>query len=220
MRAKHLLWATFMMGCAISQSPSASVDCTAVCGGRGLEMAGTMIDPSGRESCLCLKPAVISGISFLNNLGSFSEQLLDRSHPPPPSATPPSVAARAPEPEGARVEGIVAGIRKISDTEYIVERAFLDAVLSDSTDLARGARVVPSFKGGRPEGFKLFSIRPNSLYAALGLLNGDTVLTLGGVALASPDQALAAYQAIRGAKEIRADILRGEQPITFKYTIH
>ena len=38
--------------------------------------------------------------------------------------------------------------------------------------IATQARIVPSFKNGVANGFKLFSIQPGSLYSAIGVENG------------------------------------------------
>jgi len=54
----------------------------------------------------------------------------------------------------------------------VVSRAELDAALNDPSRLER-TNVVPSFKDGRANGFKLFGVRPGGAYAKLGIQNGD-----------------------------------------------
>jgi general secretion pathway protein C len=48
--------------------------------------------------------------------------------------------------------------------------------------VAKGARVVPAVKNGKPDGFKLYAIRPSSVYSKLGLTNGDTIQSINGFA--------------------------------------
>ena len=54
------------------------------------------------------------------------------------------------------------GIRQLSDTQYVVARSELNNALTNLPDLATKARIVPSFKNGVADGFKFFSIVPDS----------------------------------------------------------
>jgi general secretion pathway protein C len=100
-----------------------------------------------------------------------------------------------------------------------VEREALEGWFENPACMMRQARIVPYFKDGKPAGFKLFAIRPNTLYSKLGLKNGDVVLTLNGVELASPDNALQAYQGLKDAKVVNMEILRRGKAKTLKYEI-
>ncbi|HUS63955.1 MAG TPA: type II secretion system protein GspC, partial [Kofleriaceae bacterium] len=94
-----------------------------------------------------------------------------------------------------------------------------DRLLANPTDVAKSARVVPSVKDGQPNGFKLYAIRPSSLYARIGLLNGDTLTGVNGFDLTSVDKALEAYTHIRDASRLSVAITRRGTPITLTYTI-
>ena len=78
--------------------------------------------------------------------------------------------------------------------QYTIRRGLLDRLLADPMAVAKSARIVPAFTAGMPAGFKLYAIRAGSLFAALGLQNGDTVVTINGFDLASPDKSLEVYQ--------------------------
>lgn len=55
--------------------------------------------------------------------------------------------------------------------------------------LMRTARVVPAFRSGERTGLKLFSIRPGSVLANVGLKNGDELRTINGEAVGtSPEE--------------------------------
>jgi general secretion pathway protein C len=56
----------------------------------------------------------------------------------------------------------------------------IDGVPASLDDIAMQARIVPAFKGGVAVGFKLFSIRPDSIYGKAGLQNGDIVTSING----------------------------------------
>jgi S1-C subfamily serine protease len=61
-----------------------------------------------------------------------------------------------------------------------------------------------------------------SLYAHLGLQNGDTVVTVAGKPLVSADEALKLYRHIRDAKpgeSIVVTLVRRNTPLTFTYTL-
>lgn len=92
-----------------------------------------------------------------------------------------------------------------------------DEILADPMRHARGARVVPSFKAGKPYGFKLYAIRPTSLYARLGFQNGDTILRVNGQDVSSADKALEVYANVRKADKIEADIIRRGKPVQHTY---
>jgi hypothetical protein len=111
------------------------------------------------------------------------------------------------------------GVKKLSDTSYEIKSGLLDKVLANPMGVAKGARVVPAIKDGKPDGFKLYAIRPTSLYAKMGLLNGDTLQTINGLDLTSADKALDAYTKIRDATKIEVKLLRRGTPVTLTYTI-
>jgi general secretion pathway protein C len=107
----------------------------------------------------------------------------------------------------------------IGEHEYRVTRDTLEGQLSRLQELAAQARIVPHFQGGRALGFKLFAIRPESLYAKLGLHDGDHVRRVNGIAIDGPDEALAAYGLLRSASEIVVDLVRAGRNVTLTYLI-
>ena len=95
----------------------------------------------------------------------------------------------------------------------------IDQVLQNPMAVAKGARVVPSVRDGKPHGFKLYAIRPSSVYAKLGLANGDSLEAVNGMPLDSADQALEVYTKIRDAKQLTVDITRQGKAVKLVYTI-
>ena len=79
---------------------------------------------------------------------------------------------------------------EIADNKYDVKKSVLDGTLSNLNSVATQARIVPSFKNGVANGFKVFSIQPNSFYSAIGVENGDVVQKINGYEINSPDKAL------------------------------
>lgn len=120
-----------------------------------------------------------------------------------------------PDPSDPRLDTI----EQIDDGHFRVPRATVDAWIANPMAISRGARVVPSVKNGKANGFKLYAIRPSSVYARLGLMNGDTLQAINGYALESPDDALEAYTNIRAASTITVELTRRGRPVTLTYEI-
>jgi general secretion pathway protein C len=133
---------------------------------------------------------------------------------PPPEAEPDPRASR-----DELLAAVDAGVRKVDDSTFEVDRALVEKVLSNPTAVARGARIVPSVKNGQPNGFKLYAIRPSSVYAKIGLMNGDTLHAVNGFELNSMDKALEVYTKVRESSSLSVSITRRGKPVTLNYTI-
>lgn len=139
--------------------------------------------------------------------------------PPVPTPPPPPPPPAAPDPDAALDAALAAGIRKIDDTHYQLKSDLLDQVLQNPMALAKGARIVPAMRNGHPAGFKIYAVRPGSIYARLGIVNGDTFRSINGRSLDSADKALEAYTALRDAKKLELDLERRGAPLTITITI-
>lgn len=111
------------------------------------------------------------------------------------------------------------GIKKIDDNNYEIDKSLVDKVLANPMAVAKGARVVPAVKNGKPDGFKLYAIRPSSVYSKLGLTNGDTIQAINGFELTTADKALEVYTKLREATSLEMEVTRRGKPVTLKYTI-
>jgi general secretion pathway protein C len=134
---------------------------------------------------------------------------------PSPSFTPPAVAAATPAPNN----GLGTGIRATSENEYEVPRGEIDRTLANLNEVAMQARIVPAFKDGQAQGFKLFSIRPDSIYSKIGVQNGDVIRRINGFDLNSPEKALEVYSKLKEAGRIEIEIERNGAPIRKTYNV-
>jgi general secretion pathway protein C len=114
---------------------------------------------------------------------------------------------------------IESGIKKIDDGNYEIDRALVDKVLANPMGIAKGARVVPAVKNGKADGFKLYAIRPNSVYSKLGFSNGDTLHSINGFELTSADKALEVYTKLKEANSLQVEITRRGKPVSINYSI-
>jgi general secretion pathway protein C len=140
--------------------------------------------------------------------------LLDRPQPAP--GAPAVAAAPSTDPFSAELD---KGIKKLGEHNYEVQRATVDSLLGNMGALAKGARIVPETRDGKPAGFRLFSVRPDGPFAKIGLLNGDVVSAINGLEMTSPDQALLAYTKLKTANHLSVAIERNGQKITKDYNI-
>jgi hypothetical protein len=140
----------------------------------------------------------------------------------PSGSIEPQRAEAPPSPTGGDLNDeetkLIASIKNVNDTTYEIPAAVRDGVLDNPVPFAKGARVVPAVKNGKPDGFKMYAIRPSSIYAALGFTNGDTIHMINGMTLDSADAALDAYTKLRNAKRVTVEITRRGKPITLTYT--
>lgn len=83
-------------------------------------------------------------------------------------------------------------------------------------DLEKQARFVPSFREGKAAGFKLFGIRPNSVYQHIGLANGDRIVRVNGTLLRSPDVVLEVFEQLRCAEAFSMEVVRDERTIDYR----
>lgn len=136
-----------------------------------------------------------------------------------PVTAAPEVVATSDENKDDLQSSIDSGIKKLDDTSYEIDKSLVDKVLLNPMAVAKGARVVPSMKNGKPDGFKLYAIRPTSAFAKLGLSNGDTLNAINGFQLDSAEKALEVYAKLREATSLELEVTRRGKPVTLKYSI-
>ncbi|QRN99754.1 general secretion pathway protein GspC [Archangium violaceum] len=110
-------------------------------------------------------------------------------------------------------------IRQVGPQVYELSRQEVDTLLANPSDVLMQARIAPVFRDGKPQGFKMFSIRPGSLYVRLGLQNGDTLRRINGLSLEGVEQGLEAFNQLRDASRIELEVERNGQPIRYTYSM-
>ncbi len=112
-----------------------------------------------------------------------------------------------------------SGIRQSGEGRFVIDRGALESSLANPNEILTQARAVPNIVDGKIKGFRIFSIRPGSIYEKLGIHNGDVILRVNGIELDSPAKALEFYGAISSAADISLDIDRNGQLMSNNYTI-
>lgn len=157
-------------------------------------------------------------VDFENQSSRRVERIAFNEQARPKPSTP---ARRTPTRTARRDDGndeLDQGINKTSDTSYEIERSLVEKIMANPA-MIRGARIVPSIKNGKPNGFKLYAIRPSSAFAKIGLQNGDTIHAINGFDLTTPDKALEVYTKVREASNLSVSVTRRGKPVTMDYTI-
>lgn len=129
-------------------------------------------------------------------------------------------AAKVAATGGKPDKGDDTGITKLSDTKYQVDQSVIDDAMGNFEMLATQIKAYPH-KGsdGQIDGFRLASIRPSSLFAKLGIKNGDIVHAVNGTQLTSAEGALSAYQSLKNERGFNFDITRKNQRQTMEYEV-
>jgi general secretion pathway protein C len=128
----------------------------------------------------------------------------------------PVVAANTNPPPSPNLGG---GIKAVNENSYEIEKGEIDKALGNLNDIAMQARIVPAFKDGVATGFKLFSIRPDSLYTKIGIQNGDVIRRINGYEINSPDKALEVYSKLKESSRIEIEIDRNGSPVRKTYNV-
>lgn len=114
---------------------------------------------------------------------------------------------------------LARGIRCSAPGQCVIRRALVDRVLADSEQLASAARIVPSLVDGRPAGLKIYAVRAGSWLDRLGIRNGDTLQSINGYEMSTPEQALLAYVSLRNETRFVVRIVRRGEPQTLSFEI-
>ncbi len=135
------------------------------------------------------------------------------------SKAAPSSSSADDEPPPLEMVDISSNVRKTGQDSYEIDRSGLDNALNNSGDLSRQARVIPHYRDGKQQGFKIVGIRPGSIYSNLGVNSGDILTSLNQDALNTPDQSLALFEYLKNNDNVALDIERRGRKVTLEYSI-
>ncbi len=111
------------------------------------------------------------------------------------------------------------GVRETGDGSFLIDRREVDHAIENLSFVMTQARAVPVLRGGESVGFKIFNIKPGSIFERLGIRNGDIVQRVNGVAINDPSRAVGLLDEVQSMDQIKLDFLRGGKPETFAYAI-
>jgi general secretion pathway protein C len=112
-----------------------------------------------------------------------------------------------------------AGIKKLAENSYAIDEKEVENAINNINQLMTQVRVVPNFQDGKTTGFKVFAIKPNSVFANVGLRNGDVIQRVNDRDITTPDKAFQAFQELRNERNLTIQISRGGENKTLNYEI-
>lgn len=111
------------------------------------------------------------------------------------------------------------GVRRLSATTFAISEERVEKSLENINRLMTQIRVVPSFQDGRADGFKVFAIKPRSIFAQVGLRNGDIIRSVNDRPISDPARAFKLLQDLRDERDMTVEISRRGRPLTLNYEI-
>ncbi|NIS62187.1 MAG: hypothetical protein GTO13_16260 [Proteobacteria bacterium] len=112
-----------------------------------------------------------------------------------------------------------AGIKRLSADRYRIPPEDLKNAFQNMNHLLTQVRMVPNFKDGQPDGFKLLSIKRGSLIQRSGFRDGDIIKRVNGIELDSPEKAFEVYEQVKNEPTVTVEIVRGGKTQTFTYEV-
>ncbi len=111
-------------------------------------------------------------------------------------------------------------IRKVGEDSWVIDRREIDQAMSNMSQLITQVRVVPNLTpDGSADGFRVFAMRPQSLFTKIGLMNNDIIKEVNGLQLNGIDQAYNALNKLKDESSVSINLLRNNQPKTLSYEI-
>jgi len=102
---------------------------------------------------------------------------------------------------------------------YVVDQRALNAALDNIGQAMTDARLLPSIKDGKVEGFRASEVKPQGIFGTIGIRNGDVLLRMNDFPIDSPEKAIQSFASLKGQSKIKLDLIRDGQPTTFNYDI-
>ena len=101
----------------------------------------------------------------------------------------------------------------------IIEQRALNAALDNIGQAMTDARLLPSVKDGKVEGFKLSEVKPQGVFGSIGLKNGDVLQKINDYPIDSPEKAIQSFMTLKGQTRIKLDLIRDGAPTSLSYEI-
>jgi general secretion pathway protein C len=116
------------------------------------------------------------------------------------------------------------GTRRIRQTSsrgstVTVRQSEVQDSLQNMNELLSQVRIRPHFTDGQPDGLALTRIKPQSIFARMGLKSGDIVKGVNGSPIATPDDVLSLYESLKSGSQLSLQITRNGEAQTINYRI-
>ena len=130
--------------------------------------------------------------------------------------TAPAETEKAPQQQAGAPGGLAS---QVGAGSYVVDQRALNAALDNIGQAMTDARLIPSLKDGKVEGFRASEVKPAGVFGMVGIRNGDVLLRINDFPIDSPEKAIQSFVSLKGQSRIKLDLIRDGQPTTFTYDI-
>ncbi len=127
-------------------------------------------------------------------------------------------------PSGEKIASLPQGVpsydvRQEGSNRYVISREEVERSTQNLGKLMTEARLVPNLEGGKINGYKIFAIKPDSLYTKIGLQNGDIIYKVNGIDISDPEKAFQLFQQLKNERYFQVEIVRNNQRQTLTYQV-
>jgi len=105
------------------------------------------------------------------------------------------------------------------EATVVVKRSEVDESLRNVHQLLSQVRIRPHFTDGVADGLIVSNIKPNSIFAKMGLRNGDIVQGLNGRNIQTPDDVMEMYERLKSGSSLAVKVMRNGQEEIINYQI-
>jgi hypothetical protein len=209
--------------------PTVVANGPAVYTGEPAVLIATMLGPDPRATVRVLASEAqgswgvgerIPGVGMIDRIGSTSIDVVDvAGHRGTISmldaiqAAPPKRTDAATSVPGAPADPFADKVRKISETDYEVDRQLVRDLVT-GTSKPGGVRPVPMMKGNEVQGIRMLGVRPGSVAAALGLKSNDVIAAIDGEQIKNVQQLLDLYAKLDNISAVELTGTRSGKPLT------
>jgi general secretion pathway protein C len=105
------------------------------------------------------------------------------------------------------------------EATVVVKRSEVDESLRNVHQLLSQVRIRPHFTDGVADGLVVSNIKPDSIFARMGLRNGDIVQGLNGRNIQTPDDVMEMYERLKSGSRLAVQVMRNGEEKIINYQI-
>lgn len=184
-----------------------------------IERSRVWLSRQGKEECL--RPGDPSARAAKAQAGGMSKPLGMGSMGKSGAGEDTPTVVSKPGGGGGNLESrIQTGVTSTGPNSYNVDRNLIREVASDQKSLKENApRIVPYYEGGAAKGFRLQGLKSGGMFSAIGIRNGDVIISVNGNPIDSPQKALDIYQNMMTQSSVNLTVLRRGKEEQLTYSI-
>lgn len=103
-------------------------------------------------------------------------------------------------------------LKKLGPGKFEVSRAEVQQTMENPSQFFSQMRAMPHFVNGKTDGFSISQVQQGSVFAQLGLQDGDLLTSIDGQPVTNPMQAMGLIQAVKTQSAIDLVVNRGGSP--------